>query len=399
MRAPVAAGKSLNTLNPDAKPIYLDYNASTPIDPGALEVMIAALEEVFGNPSSHHHRWGRAAADRVEAARMQTAALVGASPSEVIFTSGATESCNLAIKGVAAAYREKGNHIIASMTEHKAVLEPLKQLANGDVDITLLRPDSSGRIAVEQILEAMTDRTILVCAMAANNVLGTLNPVAEIAALCKKRGVLFFCDATQAAGKIPFHVGMVVDLAALSSHKMYGPKGVGALYVRNSGPRVRLQPQILGGGQERSLRGGTENVAGIAAMGKACEIAAALQKDEADRLIRLRNRLEKGLMDALPGTSVIGGDAKRLPNTTLVAFPEIRAEQVLRKLADQLAASTGSACDSASGDSNYVLKAIGLGQDKTAGAIRFSLGRFTSANDIDVAVAALVKAVHSVTNE
>ena len=383
----------------ESPPIYLDYNATTPLDPAVLETMVSALRDAFGNPSSQHHRWGRTAADLIETARAQTAAFIDASPSEIVFTSGATESCNLAIKGVAAAYREKGNHIIASMAEHKAVLEPLKQLANTDIEITLLRPDGCGRISAEQVAAAMTERTILVCAMAANNVIGTLNPIEEIAVLCKKRGVLFFCDATQAAGKIPFSVARTaVDLAALSAHKMYGPKGVGALYVRSSGPRVRLAPQILGGGQERGLRGGTENVAGIAALGKACEIAAALQKNEAERLAVLRNRLEEGLLGAVANAAVIGQNVDRLPNTTLIAFSGLRAERLLRALADTIAASTGSACDSASGDSNYVLKAIGAEQDSINGAIRFSLGRFTRLDDIETAIAAIIKAVEQMRN-
>jgi cysteine desulfurase len=387
----------LNTLNPEGRPIYLDYNASAPLDPAVLETMISVLVEAFGNPSSQHHRWGRAASQIVENARMQTAALIEASPSEIVFTSGATESCNLAIKGVASAYREKGNHIITSMAEHKAVLEPLKQLANSDVEITLLRPDSCGRITAGQIQEALTERTILVCTMAANNVLGTLNPVMEIAALCKKRGILFFCDATQAAGKIPFSVQSTgVDLAALSAHKMYGPKGSGALYVRSSGPRVRLQPQILGGGQERGLRGGTENVAGIAGMGKACEVAGRLQRDEAARLTLLRNRLEEGILEAVSEASVIGREGERLPNTSLIAFPNVRAERLLRAVGDRIAASTGSACDSATGDSNYVLKTIGLEQHKIAGAIRFSIGRFTLPEHIESAIETLVKSIYTV---
>ncbi len=386
----------MNTLNPDTAPIYLDYNATTPPDPQVLETMTFVLREVFGNPSSQYHRWGRAAQDSIETARAQTAALIGASPSEIVFTSGATESCNLAVKGVAAAYRERGNHIIASMAEHKAVLEPLKQLANDGIDITLLRPDRSGRITPEQVQEALTPQTILVCAMAANNVLGTLNPIAEIAALCKKRGVLLFCDATQAAGKIPFHVETNgVDLAALSAHKMYGPKGVGALYVRSRGPRVRLCPLILGGGQERSLRGGTENVPGIAALGTAGELAARQQPHDAPRMQRLRDRLEEGLTAAVDGAEVLGRRVERLPNTSLIVFPDIRAESLLRRLADVLAASTGSACDSAAGQSNYVLKALGLEQDKIAGAVRFSLGRFTTEHHVDTAITILTDAIRA----
>lgn len=384
----------MSTLNPDSEAVYLDYNATTPPDPAVLETMFFVLREVFGNPSSQSHRWGRAAQDCVEAARGQTAALIDASPSEIVFTSGATESCNLAIKGAAAAYRDKGSHIIASMAEHKAVLEPLKQLANSEIDITLLRPDRNGRITAEQVQQAIGPHTILVCVMAANNVLGTVNPIAEIAEVCKKRGVLLFCDATQAVGKIPFsveHSG--VDLAALSAHKMYGPKGVGALYVRSRGPRVRLTPQILGGGQERGLRGGTQNVPGIVGMGKACELAARQQMHDATYMRRLRDRFEDGLAAAVEGVEVAARFAERLPNTSLIVFPRIRAEQMLRRLADTVAASTGSACDSAAGQSNYVLKAIGMEQDKIAGAVRFSIGRFTTDLQIDFAVKAIGQTV------
>lgn len=387
-------------MNPDTRPIYLDYNASTPIDPAALETMVSVLRDEYGNPSSQHHSRGRKASDIIENARRQTAQLIHASPSEIIFTSGATESCNLAIKGAAAAYREKGNHIITSMAEHKAVLQPLKQLANHDFDITFLRPDAFGRAAPEQIEAAMTERTILVCVMAANNVLGTLNPIADIARRCKKRGVLFFSDTTQAAGKLPLDVEQTgLDLASLSAHKMYGPKGTGALYVRSSGPRVRLEPQILGGGQERGLRGGTENVAGIAGMGAACELAERLLADESERVAGLRERFEKEILKTISGVEIIAGGVARLPNTTMLTVSDVRAERLLRALSADLAASTGSACDSAGGDSNYVLKAIGLEQDKIAGAIRFSLGRFTTPDAIADAVTALSREIGLLRNE
>ena len=286
------------------------------------------------------------------------------------------------------------------MSEHKAVLQPLKQLANSDFDITFLRPDACGRLAPEQIEEAMTERTILVCIMAANNVLGTINPIAEIAQRCKKRGVLFFSDTTQAAGKIPLDVEqMGLDLAALSAHKMYGPKGTGALYVRSSGPRVRLEPQILGGGQERGLRGGTENVAGVAGMGMACELAERLQAEESKQIARLRDRFEHGLLETVAGVEIVGGCAERLSNTSMITVSDVRAERLLRALNEDIAASTGSACDSAGGDSNYVLKTIGLEQDKIAGAIRFSLGRFTTPENISYAVNALARELNRLRNE
>jgi len=381
-------------LNPDTNPIYLDYNATTPIEPAVLEAMTQVLQYQFGNPSSQHYAYGKAARDSVESARSQVAELIGCSASEIIFTSGATESCNLAIKGVVAAYREKGNHIIASMAEHKAVLEPLKQLANSGVDVTLLRPDACGRISPEQIEDALTPRTILVCAMAANNVLGTLNPVDAIGALCKKRGVLFFCDATQAVGKIPVNVRqMGLDLAAISAHKLYGPKGVGALYVRNSAPRVRIEPLIVGGGQERGLRGGTENVAGIVGFGKACQLAASHLPQAAQTMADLTQRLEALILQHLPDTEIVAADAERLCNTTMMTFAGVRAETLLRSLADQVCASTGSACDAAAAEAGYVLKAIGLEQAKIIGAVRFSIGRWTTPAHIDTAAAAVVEQV------
>lgn len=353
-----------------------------------------ALRDRFGNPSSLHYTYGRAARDGVESARSCVADLIRCSASEIIFTSGATESCNLALKGVAAAYREKGNHIIASMAEHKAVLEPLKQLANGGIDVTLLRPDACGRICPEQIEGALTPRTILVCAMAANNVLGTLNPIAAMGELCKKRGVLFFCDMTQAIGKMPVDVQQLgLDMAAISAHKLYGPKGVGGLYVRNSGPRVRLEPLIAGGGQERGLRGGTENVAGIVGFGKACQLAAPRLCESAQAIAGLTRRLETLLLEQIPDAAVIAAEAERLTNTTMITFPAIRAETLLRSLADQVCASTGSACDAAAAEAGYVLKAIGLEQDKIIGAVRFSLGRFTTPAQIDAAAAAVAEQV------
>lgn len=381
----------------DATPIYLDCNASTPLDPEVAEVLSRTLRDVFGNPSSQHHRWGRAARDCVETARAQTASLLGASPTEIVFTSGATESCNLAIAGVAAAYGGKGNHVIASPAEHKAVLGPLKNVAANGFEVDLAPPDAWGRLTPERLQAALTPRTILVCAMAANNVLGTVNPVAELASLCKKRGVLFFCDATQALGKMPFSVAQTgVDLAALSGHKMYAPKGVGALYVRGGGPRVRLQPQLFGGGQERGLRGGTENVPGIAALGKACELAERRCRVDAEGMARLRDRFERALQAAIPGAEIVVAAAERLPNTSLVVLPDVRAERLLRELGDTLAASTGAACDSAGGQGNAVLEAIGLEKEKIAGAVRFSLGRFTTRQDIDRAVGILAATVAKV---
>jgi cysteine desulfurase len=367
-------------------PVYLDYNATTPVDPRVLETIVSVLRDDFGNPSSRHHSIGLAASEVLEKARQQVARLVSCLPSEIIFTSGATEGCNLAIRGIADMVKDRGNHIISCVTEHKAVIWPCKLLASQGFEVTWLRPDVNGYVSPDSVKEAMTDRTILVCIMMANNVTGVINPVAEIGQLCKKRGVLFFCDATQAVGKIPFDVEQLnLDAAAFSSHKFYGAKGTGVLYLRSKSPRVRVSPLILGGGQERGLRSGTENVAGIAGMGTACQLAHTLMPQECGTLAGLRDRLEEGLLQKIPGIEILARQSNRLPNTTNISFPGIRAERLLKDI-PQIAASAGSACDSSSGDSNYVLTAMGIEEDAAAGAVRFSIGRFTTARQIDYAV-------------
>jgi cysteine desulfurase len=373
--------------------VYLDYNATTSIDPMVLEEMLKILKEDFGNPSSQSHIFGQRASENIEKARSQAAGLISSSASEIVFTSGATESCNMAIFGVADAYKERGNHIITSMTEHKAVLEPCRQLANNGFDITYLKPDSSGRISPQLVEEAITSRTILVSIMMANNVTGVINPVDKIAQICKKRGIIFFCDATQAAGKIPIDVGkMNLDLVAFSAHKIYGPKGTGALYTRKKGPRVHISPLILGGGQEKGLRGGTENVAGIVGFGKACDLAKQLMEKESSTLTELRNRFEQDLLKNIPDAFIFGSNADRLPNTTNISFPGIRADKLL-KIMPEIAASTGSACDSTEGHSNYVLKASGVEEDLIAGSLRFSIGRFTNKEQIDFAIKTITQKI------
>lgn len=364
-------------------PIYLDYNATTPVDPRVLEKIYSVLRHEYGNPSSRHVIGARASSI-VEEARFQTGKLVGCSPSEIIFTSGATESCNMAIRGIAEMYKERGRQIITSATEHKAVLSACGQLVNDGFEVTRLRPDKSGVIDPQSVQDAITNHTILVCVMMANNVTGVINPVAEIAQLCRKRGVIFFCDGTQAIGKIPVDVeALGLDAAAFSSHKMYGAKGTGALYLRSKGPRVRMRPLLPGGQQERGLRAGTENVAGIAGMGKACECCDQVEQ-EAGRCAMLTNRLEDKIRARIPGAAIIAGAALRLPNTTNISFAGVRAENLLRQV-PEIAASAGAACDS-TGDSTYVLKAIGVEEDIAAGAVRFSVGRFTTAEQIDAAV-------------
>lgn len=368
------------------KPIYLDCNATTPLDPRVLEAMMPALTDAFGNPSSETHTLGRQAKDTVEAARAQVASLIGATAREIVFTSGATESCNLAIKGVAKMYRERGNHIVVSAVEHKAVLEPCKRLEQEGFALTVLRPDSFGAVFAQQVSETITPQTILVCVMMANNVVGTINPVEEIGQLCRKRGILFFCDATQAVGKFAVSVERIhADLLALSSHKVYGPKGAGVLYVRARNPRVKLAAQIDGGGQERFLRSGTLNVPGIVGFGMACSLCKEELAGRTALSSELRDRLEKGLLAAIPDAHVHGHPTQRLPNTLSVSFPGIDAASLLTRMPD-IAASAGSACESGVSGSNYVLRAMGVSDALAAGAVRFSLGRFTTEREIDHAI-------------
>jgi cysteine desulfurase len=368
------------------KPIYLDYNATTPLDPRVLEAMMPALTHSFGNPSSETHALGREAKDMVETARAQTAALIGASAREIVFTSGATESCNLAIKGAARMYRDRGDHLVVSAVEHKAVLESCRRLEQEGFALTVLRPDAFGRVCAGQVAEAITERTILVCVMMANNVVGTINPIEEIGPLCRKRGVLFFCDATQAVGRLAVSVERIgADLLALSSHKIYGPKGVGALYVRGKSPRVRLVAQIDGGGQEHFLRSGTLNVPGIVGLGMACSLCREELADRPALSADLRDRLERGLLAAVPDAQVHGHPTDRLPNTVNISFQGIEAASMLRRMPD-IAASAGSACESGVSGSNYVLRAMGIRDDLAAAAVRFSLGRFTTEEEIDYAI-------------
>jgi cysteine desulfurase len=378
-----------------SEPVYLDYNATTPLDKRVLESMMPALTSAFGNPSSESHSLGRQARDMVEAARNQTAELIGASAREIIFTSGATEGCNLAIKGTAEAYRERGNHIIVSAIEHKAVLEPCKRLEQQGFSLTMLRPDSFGRISTQQVAEAITKQTILVCVMLANNVVGTINPADEIGAICKKHGILFFCDATQAIGKLAVNVNRInADLLAFSAHKIYGPKGVGALYVRGKSPNVRLTAQIDGGGQEHFLRSGTLNVPGIVGLGKACELCEEQLGDKPSVSSSMRDKLETGLRNAVTDIQINGHPSERLPNTVNVSFGDIEAVSLLGKTSE-VAASASSACESGTSGSNYVLRAMGVNEDSAAGAIRFSLGRFTTREEIDFVVERICNSVSS----
>ena len=374
-------------------PIYLDYNATTPVDERVLEAMLPYFRQHYGNAASKTHDIGRRAEQAVDAARLAIAQLIGAADREIVLTSGATESDNLAIKGVAEMYAEQGRHIITCMTEHKAVLDTCKFLQSKGWEVTWLKPDPAGRVSAEQVAEALTDRTVLITIMAANNETGTLHPIDEIGRLAKDRGVLFHCDATQAVGKIPIDVQQLgVDLLSLSAHKMYGPKGIGALYVRRRNPRVRLALQMHGGGHERGMRSGTLNVPGIVGMGRACELCDKEMSDEALRIAALRDRLEEGILQRVEFIRRNGHPTDRLPNTANLSFGFVEGESIMLKMKD-LAVASGSACTSASLEPSFVLKAMDVPDVLAHSSIRFSLGRFTTAGEIDFAVEQVARAI------
>lgn len=375
-------------------PIYMDYQATTPVDPAVLEAMIPYFTEYFGNAASRSHEYGWRTEEAVENARAQVAALIGASTAkEIIFTSGATESNNLAILGVAEMYREKGNHIITSPVEHKAVLDTCKYLETKGYEVTYLSVDKYGRVNPEDVRNAIKDTTILITIMLANNEIGTVQPIAEIGKIAKERGVIFHTDAVQGAGKIPFNVeASGVDLASLSAHKMYGPKGVGALYVRRKNPRVRLAEQIHGGGHERGMRSGTLNVPGIVGFGKAAELALKLLPSESERLLKLRERLHKGITSKLSDVYLNGHPTERLPGNLNLSFAYVEGESIIMGL-KELAVSSGSACTSASLEPSYVLKAIGVGEELAHTSIRFGIGRMTTEEEIDYAIKRVVETI------
>lgn len=367
-------------------PIYLDNQATTRTDPRVLEAMLPYFTEHYGNAASRTHVFGWKAEEAVNRAREQVAALLGAEPREIIFTSGATESNNLALKGAAAMLRSRGNHLITVQTEHKSVLDPCRRLEREGFQVTYLPVDRYGRVAAEQVAEALTERTILVSVMAANNEIGTLQPIAAIGRLCKERGVLLHTDAAQAAGKIPLDVeGMGIDLLSLSAHKMYGPKGVGALYVRRRQPYVRLEPLLDGGGHERGLRSGTLPVPLIVGLGQACALCQQEMPQEAERLRQLRERLRQGLQERLPETYLNGHPTERLPGNLHLSFAHVRADALLSALRD-IAVSSGSACTSADPEPSYVLRALGLPDELVRSGIRFGLGRFTTEEEIDYVI-------------
>jgi cysteine desulfurase len=373
-------------------PIYLDNNATTPMDPRVLEAMLPYFNEKFGNAASRNHPFGWVAEEGVDYAREQVAKLIGASEKEIIFTSGATESDNLAIKGVFEMYKEKGNHIITAVTEHKAVLDACKHVEKLGGKVTYLPVKEDGLVDLAALEAAMTSETILVSIMYGNNEIGVIQPVKEIAAIAHKYGALFMTDATQAVGKIPVDViADGIDLLALSAHKMYGPKGVGALYVRRKGPRVKVTAQMDGGGHERGMRSGTLNVPGIVGLGKACEIAGLEMESEAIRLSALRDKLEKALT-VLEESYVNGNVEHRLPHVANISFKYVEGEGLMMAMKD-LAVSSGSACTSASLEPSYVLKSLGLSDDLAHSSIRFGLGRFTTEEEVDYAVEVTKKSV------
>src|SRR6266403_5159168 len=370
-----------------ATPIYLDNNATTAVDPRVLDAMLPYFSERFGNAASKNHAFGWEAEAAVDSARDQVARLIGASsPREIVFTSGATESDNLAIKGVAESYREKGNHIVACVTEHKAVLDCCKVLERRGFDISYLPVNADGFVDLQRLRDALTDRTILISIMAANNEIGTLQPTKEIGRLAKERGILFHSDATQAVGKIPLNVeDMGIDLLSLTAHKIYGPKGIGSLYVRATKPRVKITAQIDGGGHERGMRSGTLNVPGIVGLGKACELAKKEMNTEGERLTALRERLKTGIFEQLDDVRINGDAVMRLPGNLNLSFAYVDGESLMMGL-KEIAVSTGSACTSASLEPSYVLKAIGLEDSLAHASIRFGLGRFNTADEIEYTV-------------
>jgi cysteine desulfurase len=374
-------------------PIYMDYHATTPVDPRVVDAMLPYFTGRFGNAASRNHAFGWEAEEAVETARRQVADLIGANAKEIIFTSGATESNNLAIKGVAEMYREKGNHIITCVTEHKAVIDTCKKLEKQGGRVTYLPVQKDGRIDLDDLRAAITDRTILITIMTANNEIGVLQPVAEIGAIAKEKGILFHTDAVQAVGKIPFNVNETkVDLVSITAHKIYGPKGVGALYVRRRNPRVLLAEQINGGGHERGMRSGTLNVPGIVGLGQATAIAQAEMASEGERLRMLRDRLNKKLHANLDELYINGSMEHRLPHNLNVSFAYVEGESLLMGIND-VAVSSGSACTSASLEPSYVLKALGAGDDLAHSSIRFGLGRWTTEEEVDYVVDKLTTVV------
>ena len=374
-------------------PIYFDNHATTQVDPRVVDQMLPYFNEKFGNSASRNHAFGWAAEEGVEEARAQVAQLINATPKEIVITSGATESDNLALKGVAAMYREKGNHIITQVTEHKAVLDTCKRLEKEGYEVTYLPVEKDGRINLDDLRRAITPKTILISIMYANNEIGVIQPVAEIGKIAKEKGIFFHVDGVQAIGKIPVDVQKDgIDLLSISAHKLYGPKGVGALYVRRKNPRVQLTAIIDGGGHERGMRSGTLNVPGIVGLGKACDLCRQEMAEESARLSGLRDRLKNGIMGKLDETYINGSIEHRLPHNINISFAYVEGESLLMGIND-IAVSSGSACTSATLEPSYVLKALGVGEDLAHTSIRFGLGRFNTVEEVDYVTNRVVETV------
>ena len=374
-------------------PIYFDNHATTQVDPRVIDAMLPYFNEKFGNAASRNHAFGWAAEEGVEEARAQVAQLINATPKEIVITSGATESDNLAIKGIAGMYREKGNHIITQVTEHKAVLDTCKRLEKEGYEVTYLPVEKDGRINLDDLRRAITPKTILISIMYANNEIGVVQPVAEIGKIAKEKGIFFHSDGVQAIGKIPVDVQKDgIDLLSISAHKLYGPKGVGALYVRRKNPRVQLTAIIDGGGHERGMRSGTLNVPGIVGLGKACDLCRQEMVEESARLSGLRDRLKNAIMGKLDETYINGSMEHRLPHNINISFAYVEGESLLMGIND-VAVSSGSACTSATLEPSYVLKALGVGEDLAHTSIRFGLGRFNTVEEVDYVTNRVVETV------
>ncbi len=377
-------------------PIYVDHHATTPVDPQVLDAMLPYLREKFGNASSSNHSFGWEAKAAVEHARRQVAQLINARAEEIVFTSGATESDNLAIKGAAWKLRAHGDHIVTLPTEHKAVIDSCHRLEREGFRVTWLQVERDGRVDLDRLKAALTDRTILVSIMAANNETGVVQPMADIGRLCHERGILFHSDAVQAVGKVPIDIeAMHIDLMSITAHKMYGPKGAGALYVRSRRRRVEIEPLIDGGGHEHGMRSGTLNVPGIVGLGKACEICRKLMPEESLRLAAWRDRLKNALVAQLPGLHINGSMEHRLPHSLNVSFRGVEIDSLLMAL-EGIAVSSGSACQSAQREQSYVLKALGLEEELALNPLRFGLGRFNTEEEVDYVIAQVVQAVKSI---
>jgi cysteine desulfurase len=374
-------------------PIYMDNHATTPVDPRVFEAMRPYLTSVFGNSASRNHSFGWEAEEATEKARKQVASLIGATSKEIVFTSGATESDNLALKGVAEMYAEKGNHIITAATEHKAILDTCKRLEKHGTRVTYLPVQQNGLVDLDQLKASITDKTVLISIMHANNEIGVLQPIREIGRIARERGVLLHTDGTQAAGKVPVNViDDNIDLMSISAHKMYGPKGVGALYVRRRNPRVQLTAQMDGGGHERGMRSGTLNVPGIVGLGEACALAQAEMPAESKRMAFLRDKLKDRLMNSLDEVYINGTLEHRLPNNLNISFAYVEGESLLMGI-NEIAVSSGSACTSATLEPSYVLKALGAGDDLAHSSIRFGLGRFNTEEEVDYVAGKVIEVV------